>query len=367
MTVLDLPRASHTAVPAPSGAVTLHLTGLACALGGTVLPAAEAIKAGRYDPEQAARDGYVSLRQARVSVPEMANDVAARALCHAGLPGRDLGLISFTSIHEHGQGRLWQPAAQLQHRLDASAALAWSMSFGCNGLSLGLVQAGLMQPRLSGPALVVGADRFEGTSFDRWRSDRGLAYGDAAAAVVLSRDPGFAEIRYLTAEYIPQLEGLHRRDDDDVRPEVQVDDPAGSDWDINACKQAFMQRNGKSAFFDALSVALDRLEAGVLTFLDQSGIRLKAVVTPFVGESVRASTYDARFHPLAPLNTGQFGASVGHTGTSDQFLGFAHLIDSGAIRPGDCALLIGAGAGFSLSAMVLRLNQQPSTPIIGDA
>jgi 3-oxoacyl-[acyl-carrier-protein] synthase-3 len=265
--------------------------------------------------------------------------------------------VGFSAIHAHGQPGLWQPAAYLQHRLGAAHAMAWTLSFGCNGLMLGLMQAAMLQPAMRGPALLVGADRFEGTDFDRWTSDRGLAYGDAACGMLVSSQGGFAELNYLGVEFLPELEAMHRPD---------ALDTAGAIWDVTACKRAYLERYGGKAFFDRLELGLDRLEAGVSAFLEQRNISLAGVVTPFVGRSVRSTTYDARFHPMARVNATGFGSGIGHTGTCDPLLGLAHLVDTRAVVPGDHVLLIGAGAGFSLSATVLRLDRIPQCKLLGE-
>lgn len=351
---------SHQTTQAAGPVLTspLFIRGLAASLGSRILPVEQAINDGLYDPDQARKDGYSSLRQSDASARQMAADIAARALRHADLPGSDLGLISHTSIHDHGEGRLWQPAAYLLDKVGADGALAWSVGFGCNGLILSILQAGLMLPALGRPALVVGADRFSGTSFNRWTSDRGLAYGDAAAGVVLSPTDGFAEIVYLGVEYAPRLEALHRGGH-------PVTDPV-TGWDVTASKAAFLSRHGSAAFFGEINDALARLNADLTRYLDDNDLSLAAVVTPFVGDSVRASTYDAVFHPLAPVHSTAFGQSVGHTGTSDQILGLAHLLDTGAVAAGDHVLLIGAGAGFSVTATVLRLHSIPRHAHLGD-
>ena len=358
MTYIKMPNSAN-AIARPPEDTSLFLAGMACVAGDQVKTVADAVLEGSYSQQQAEKDGYTSLRHSEATVPEMAMFVSKSALQIAEVDGESLGLISFTSIHDHGHARLWQPSAYIQNQLSAQYALAWNLSFGCNGFALGVLQAALLLPGLSGPALIVGADRFDGTGFDRWTSDQGLAYGDAASAVVLSAESGFAEVTYLNVEYATELEALHRLD--------QVTYPSGNAaWNITASKRGFINQYGGKAFFDVLNAALDRLEANVISYLRETGTTLDAVVTPFVGMSVRATTYDARFHRLAAANASAFGATIGHTGTSDQLLGLAHLIDNKSVKPGGYVLMIGAGAGFSLSAMVVRLNTPATFPLLGE-
>lgn len=333
----------------------VFLSGLACRTGAEILPVARAVAEGRYSEGQAQKDKYTSLRRSLKPVPQMALDVGKAALGEAD--GTDLGQLVFSGIHDHGEARLWLPAAFLMDQLNAHQAFASNMSFGCNGLALALLQSAMLLPSLPGPALLVGADRFEGTSFDRWQSDKGLAYGDAASAALVSNEEGFAELVFLSVEYEAGLERLHRRRFPKKTKDI---------WDVTSCKREFMQDFGGLSIFDGIARALSRLESALWNFLNASNVSLSAVITPFVGASVRESTYDSRFASLAPTHSTEFGQSVGHTGTSDQFLGFGHLVDSGAVKPGDHVLLIGAGAGFSVSAIVLRLLAYPKSNILGE-
>lgn len=346
-------RSVHGLLPQP-----LYLSGLSARLGAERLGAQAAVADGRYAEAQWAKDGYLGVRRSSQPVPAMALGVAQAALDCARVDGTQLRAISFTAIHDHGHRRLWQPAAYLQDQLQARAALSWSVTHGCNGLAIALVQAGLMMPALAGPMLVVGADRFEGGAFDRWRSDTGLVYGDGACAAVLDPDAGFARIVYADVDYLSELEGMHRLD------EVEAD--RAREWNITESKQAFMRRHGAGKFFDVLGAGLARLKERLTAALDAQGIVARAVVTPFVGRSVSDTTYARHFHPLGAINTAGFGAQLGHTGTADQLLGLAHLLSSGQLAAGDAVILIGAGAGFSLSAMVVRVLRLPDVDTLGE-
>ena len=359
MAHLVLPHELQSGVDPISTNRPLHLTALSTAVGKNVLPVADAIVCGDCDPEQAKKDGYSGLRQSELSVADMAREVALRTLEQSGTAGADLGHLSFSSIHETGFPGLWQPAAYLQKLTKAHSALAQNTSFGCNGLAISIAQVALMQEALSQPSLLVAADCFENSGFDRWRSDQGLAYGDAASALLISDKPGIAEICFLAVNYIPELEEMHRTDTSEYPVQAEK-------WNITRCKRDYIERNGSKAFFDQLNLALDDLEKSVEKYVGMLGKPLKAVVTPFVGRSIRSSTYDAKFNRFAPINLGWFGESVGHTGVSDQFVGFSHLVDCGVLKSGDHVLLIGAGAGFSLSAMIVRFDRKPILPILGD-
>lgn len=230
-------------LPGVAGEVRLprvFLAGLATRVGRQRLDVDDAIAQGLYSGRQAERDGYRIIRRAETDVPRMSEEVSLAALASAGLSPDAIRLLAFASIHDHGHRRLWQPAAYLQRVLKARHSFAWSINHGCNGLALAAMQAATMLPSTGGSALLVGADRFEGSGFDRWGSDRGLVYGDASAAAVLSLDTGLAEILYADVEFAPELEAMHRMS----TPEHDLEHA----WDIAGSKDAFLGDHGASSF-----------------------------------------------------------------------------------------------------------------------
>lgn len=316
--------------------------------------AAEQVAAGRYEAAQMTKDGYHEVAVSDRPLRETLLATGRAALAAGQIEGGDLGLILHSAIHPHGYEGLWQPVAALQHHLDAAGALGWSMSYGCNGQALGLIQSMLLMPRLKRPALVVGADRFAGTSFERWRSDRGLVYGDAVTAAVLDPGQGFARIVYADVEFAPELEALHGG----LAPLAA----SGADaWDVTRTKRAYFEQHGSGRFFEIVGGALSQLRDRLDVALAAAGVRVDAVVTPFVGRSMSRGTYEAVFCGYAPARTSiAFGMRMGHTGTSDQLLGLAHHLHSARLSAGAHILLIGAGAGFGVSALVVRLERQPT-------
>ena len=313
-----------------------------------------AVSADRYDVDQHLKDGYVGVRRTESPMRDFMLRPAQDALHAAGIVGETLRQITHTSIHDHGAEGLWQPAAFLQDQLQASSALGWSLQHGCNGFGLAMIQSCAMMSQLQGPALIVGADIFDNSGFDRWQSDKGLVYGDASGAMVLDPDKGFARIVYQDTVSIAALEGMHGS---------QQAVTADTRWDITKTKQSYFAKHGSQFFFAAIAEALDAMRGRLMREMDAVQTQIDAVVTPFVGQSVRASTYEAYFHPLAPDNTSRtLGMETGHTGTTDQIIGLAHHLAHANLKAGSHVLLIGAGAGFSTSATVIRIERTAQNP-----
>lgn len=325
----------------------LFLAGLAARTGSQRLMVADAVAAGSYEAERAAEDGYVSVVQEPDAAPyEIAIQVAEKALDEADLSPES---VVYGSIHRHGQARLWSPASWLQHKLGLSGNVpALAIQQGCNGL----MQAAVMTMNQGNmeSALFVGADCFNNSGFDRWRSDYGLIYGDAAAAFVLSRKAGFARVLHIAIDGVPALEELHR--DSDPQPESPTS--WQTEYDVRRTKRSFLKAHGTAGFADPLVEALQRLRCNLERNPKWRG-EADILLTPFVGNKTRRSTYEHVFGHLAPRNAWDIGKTLGHLGTTDAWVGLDHLRQQGSLQSGQHALIISAGVGFSCSATLLEI------------
>ncbi|ALL63117.1 3-oxoacyl-[acyl-carrier-protein] synthase, KASIII [Paraburkholderia caribensis MBA4] len=316
----------------------------------------EAIREGWYGDAEHAKDQYVSIAVEREWWPaEMALATARTALLATGADRRRVGQLTYVSIHRHGNARLWQPAAYLQSALGAPQALAFSLSHGCNGM---FVAARLALDRLrcdpGQDALVVGADRFGTSAFDRWRGDYGVLYGDAAAAAVFGSSGGFARVLHLSIAGVPELEGMHRHCASHIEHIGHAD--ALQEFGVRASKKAFMERYGRERFFDAIGEALSRLREDVLDRFALHAQPADWLITPHLGEAISAPLYVGMFSELARRHFDDYGRRIGHTGTADQFASIAALAASGQLTNGQRVLLVGSGAGFSCGLMLLEIH-----------
>lgn len=258
-------------------------------------------------------------------------------------------MLVYGSIHRHGQARLWSPASWVQNQLGLGGNIpALAVQQGCNGL----VQAAAMtigQSR-TGTALFVGADCFHKSGFNRWRSDYGLIYGDAAAAFVLSSQSGFARVLHLAIDGVPALEELHR----DPGFSSEDENSWQSEYDIRRTKRTFLKSYGAAGFAKPLIAALQRLRTGLEQSENWLG-RADVLLTPFVGNKTRQATYEHVFGDLAPLNGWEIGKTLGHLGTTDAWVGLDRLRNDGSLQSGQHVLIISAGVGFSCSATLLEI------------
>nr|WKF56729.1 3-oxoacyl-[acyl-carrier-protein] synthase 3 [Paraburkholderia busanensis] len=351
---LDL--AARAASPGAAG--DLWLRACAAYTPPTLTTVGEAIQQGWYGEEEHAKDNYLSVAVEQQWWPaDMALATARTVLGTLGADAAQLGLLTYTSIHRHGHARLWQPAAALQHALGASQALAFSLAHGCNGM---FVASRVALDTLAGAsggkdALVIGSDRFGTSSFDRWRGDYGVVYGDAAAAALFGHAPGFAKVQLLSIAGVPELEGMHRHVDEHAE-HAGHRDAARHEFGVRESKKGFMERFGRERFFEAIGHALTSLRDSALKRFDLHANPADWLLTPHVGQAISAPLYEGMFRDLARRHFGAWGRQVGHTGTADQFLSLVALARSGQLENGQRVLLIGSGAGFSCALMLLEVH-----------
>lgn len=327
----------------------LYLAGLAARTGSQTLSAADAVARGAYEHARATDDGYLSVVQEPDAAPyEMAADAAKAALAETDATPE---MLIYGSIHRHGQPRFWSPASWLQQELGMAGHIpALAIQQGCNGLMQALAMTMDLPNNGMNAALFVGADCFHKSGFDRWRSDYGLIYGDAAAAFVLSRDKGFARILETALDGVPALEVLHRD------PEFASEDQSSwqTEYDIRRTKRAFLADAGTGGFAEPLVAALERLRVKIESHPQWRG-RADILLTPFVGNKTRTMTYEHVFGHLATRSTWDIGQRLGHLGTTDGWVGLDHLRRTGALEPGQHVLIVSAGVGFSCSATLLEI------------
>ncbi|WP_018635737.1 3-oxoacyl-[acyl-carrier-protein] synthase III C-terminal domain-containing protein [Parafrankia elaeagni] len=349
------------------------------AAAGWLPPRREAPAEAGVAPEDA---GYTALAVSDgPSAPEMAVLAATAALERAGWSGADLDLVLHAWSYYQGHD-FWSPAHYLADQLGARDAQPFGIQQMCNGgaAALQTAAAHLLADPAVGRVLVTTADRFCPPGFDRWNSDLGVAYGDGASALLVSRattapagtdvvdvrpsaagaadvggaDAGVAgELRLVAVSSVsaPSLEGMHRGTDD-FSPAARLAAPA---VDVRRTKKAYLRRHGSSGYRVAeregiralLALALD--EAG----LSRDGERPRCVVLP----RVHRAPLESVFAPVVEEVTGaepiDFGRATGHLGAGDLTTGIADLIDNKILAPGETALVLSTGAGFTWSCATL--------------
>ena len=288
--------------------------------------------------------------------PQMAVRAGREALARAGLPGTSLDLMVHAWIHHQGHD-FWSPAHYIADELGAGGALPFGIQQMCNGGSVALQTAAAHLLADSGlrHALTTTADRFAEPGFARWNGDYGVVYGDAATAVLLHRTPRSDDVLHLLSVATvaaPELEQVHRGDD------FFSDAPRrhGEAVDVRRTKKAFLAEHGTERLASVTTASVRRV---VRQALDEAGVDrddpgLRHLLLPRLGRAALDGAYLPALGGLPHCRIHDFGADTGHLGAGDTPANLADLVASGLIGPGETAVAVSGGGGFSWSAAVVR-------------
>jgi 3-oxoacyl-[acyl-carrier-protein] synthase III len=315
----------------------------------------DALEQRRLTTRDATSSGYRSLPVATAAAPDLAVAAAERALTAAGREAADVSLLAHAWIYHQGHD-FWSPAHYIAHRLGALGAVPVGVQQMCNGgaAALEVAVGKLLSDPLVTTALVTSADRFAEPGFDRWQADYGILYGDGAAAAVLSRGgPDGDALRLLAihTSAAPQLEVMHRGD----RPFSPAAREHGASIDVRATKKHFLSTVAKEDFAatvsDAVTAVLGKALADAEVPPDDP--RLRWVLLPRLGSAARETIYAPAISRLTAAPCLDLGAETGHLGAGDVLANMAALTALNLLRPGEIALLLSAGAGFTWTALVV--------------
>ncbi|GAA2278458.1 ketoacyl-ACP synthase III family protein [Nonomuraea roseoviolacea subsp. roseoviolacea] len=316
-----------------------------------------AVAEGRYPAED--REHF-RLRGAAVAGDVPAPELALRAARHAfersgGMSPRDLDLMLYADVwHQGPEG--WQPQFYLQRHLVGGDVLAMELRQGCCGL-FGALQlaAGYLRP--GGTALLVGADNHGSPLVDRWRMMEGYVVGDGGCALLVTTEPGFAELRAVNVTVLPEAEAVNDGGVPMFPPDATVGRPLDFASRHREFRRRLLARDGAGvmrAIQSTLMVLVDRT-------LKEAGITLDEVARVAFPHG-RWDNVEERASWLGLTladTTWEYGAGIGHLGVSDQFVALDHLLAGGALAAGDYVLLVGVGAGKTLACAVLRIRDIP--------
>jgi 3-oxoacyl-[acyl-carrier-protein] synthase-3 len=318
---------------------------------------AQALAAGDCDERTAASTDVAAVVVADdESAPEMAARAGRIALARAGLDAADVDLVLHASIFYQGHD-LWAPASYVQRMTVGGGCPAIEIGQVSNGgmANLEVAHAYLAADRTRSAALLTTGDKFCPPGFDRWRSDPGTVYADGGTALVLSRRGGFARIRSLVSISEPDLEGMHRGDDP-FSPAPLRHRPT---VDLEACKRAFLARNGSAYAVARVSAGHRQVVKQTLAEADLDLADITRFVLPHQGRRRLQAGYFGKFRIDPAMTTWPWSRHIGHLGAGDPFAGFDHLVSTGTVGPGDRCLLLSVGAGFTWSGAVVELLDRP--------
>ncbi|MHA6761708.1 beta-ketoacyl-[acyl-carrier-protein] synthase family protein [Streptacidiphilus sp. PAMC 29251] len=290
----------------------------------------------------------------KTAPPDMAVAAAAAVLDRAGCDPAELSLLLHASVHYQGHDA-WSAPHYIAHRLGADRAVPIGLLQQCNGGAIGIETAllRLLGDPAAGPALVTTADRFLMPSWHRWKSDYGMAAGDAATAVLVRRETSGAQLllHAVATTVAADLEVMHRGDDG-LNENPLSHSPM---VDVRRTKRHFVRTSGAERFTAA---AAEQITAAVAGCLAEAGLtgddsRLRFAVLPRLGARAMRDAYVPPLVAATGAELLDLGRETGHVGAGDLNASLADLADQELLAPGEFALVLNGGGGFTFTAMVV--------------
>ncbi len=340
------------------------IKGLGAYLPGRVT-AQWAVGQGLYDAEEIELHGVTATAVAgQTPAPEMAHRAAQQALKRCGHSASDLDLLLYVATwHQGPEG--WLPHSYLQRHLVGNEVPAIEIRQGCNGMfsAMELASCQLRAEPQRTAALLVAADNYGTPLVNRWDMGRGYVGGDAATAVLLTKERGFAQVLSVCSATVSEAEEMHRGDEALFPPGITI----GQGLDFGARNEEYLRKARSQPVGTAplLKIHQKTLEV-VDRALAESGITI-ADVTRVAFMNVSREIVEQRCMAALGLpmskSTWAFGRAVGHCGASDQILALDHLLGAGQLHPGDHVLMLGTGPGVMLASAIIQVLDAP--PWIG--
>lgn len=319
-----------------------------------LVPLAQAVESGVVDA--AHQDlGYESIAVAEgVAGPEMAVNAGIEAVRWSGVPAEEFGLVLHSSCWFQGID-LWTPSAYVANRTVGRAAFPVDIGKNCNsGMGALHLATSYLLAGFASEALLTTGDHFAPPMLDRWNMQLNMILGDAGTALTLSSRAGFARI-------LSTAVGA----DNSLEPWLRGAAPFRS-MPGQECPVALLERGAQHASTPEAAGSWERYEAGLVKVvwqaLSEAGLGtgdVRRAVVPFMHRGGgQSENYDVLgFSEKQSL--WEYGRTVGHLGAGDQYAGLHHLVQQGAVAPGDIVLLVGSGPGFGFSAAVVEILELP--------
>lgn len=323
----------------------IHIKAGAMALGRRE-DTASAVADGRYDPEFHEAHGYQSLCVADGTLAvDLAVDAAGAALSRSGVDPADIALIVYVSSTPGGPDGL-VPASYLQGKVVGTRISALEVSQTCNGALAALeLSAAYLTAAPDAAVLLVTSDKHQLSDSERYRADPGNLDADGASALVLSRRDGVARLLSTVVVGDGRFNDLSLLD-----PESFPDRPS------------FLAeyRRRLRPMTEAMSDLRRESIARALTEADVDSAGVNRWVFANIGRLMIDWGLLEAFDIKESQTTWDWGRTVGHTGTGDQFAGLTHLLETGQVHVGDRIALCGNGVGFSYGCAVLEVAAEPA-------
>jgi 3-oxoacyl-[acyl-carrier-protein] synthase III len=320
-----------------------------------------AVEQGLYPEETAKAQGLLSAAVAGdVPAPEMALRAAQEAVKRCGQSPTDLDLLLCPATWYQGPEG-WLPHSYLQDKLTGGDVLAMEIRQGCGGMIGGMELAAsyLRAEPERRTAMLVASDNYGTPLMDRWNAG-GYILGDAASALIMSKEPGFAQLLSVASATVPGFDvDMEYTAEPLFPPGILVG--RGANYKIRQ-QNLFASKGGKKAAAARMLKVHQKTAELVERVLSEAGITTADVKRVAI-QNVAREIVDKRGMLVMGIDyeksTWEYGRTIGHCGASDQILSFDQLLVTRELVAGDYLLIYGSGPGITISFAVVKILENP--------
>ncbi|MER7786681.1 ketoacyl-ACP synthase III family protein [Streptomyces sp. NPDC097640] len=324
----------------------------------------QAVAEGRYDADECKVDDLVSVSVVDdLSQADLAVEAARRALSRSTAAHDDFMLVAHvTSFGFQGLDH-WAPAAYIQSRTVGGRAPAMNLQQASNGGigTLDLVAAYVAAGGPSSAALITTSDKYQLPMYDRYRSDKRAPRGDGATAVVLKRGSGVARLLSTAVICDTTHEGAYRG----TSPWAAAAGEHGWPVSLRGRFKEYLSSSDVEVADTARAGAAGQQRV-MEQAMGEAGIGVEDVARFVYPHAGRAVIDWDEVKKIAGIDVEQtnweFGRRLGHLGAGDQFAGLNHLLETGAVKPGDKVVLSSVGHGYTFGCAVVEIVADPEWP-----
>lgn len=261
------------------------------------------------------------------TLAQMAADAGAAAMTDAAVDPEQIDLVITATCS--ADAPIPAVAFEVINALEIKSAAAFDLNTACSGFCYSLaIAADLIRAGTAHMVLVTAAERMT-SIVDPEDLGTSVVFGDGAGAAVVtgSDEPG-------------------------IGPVVWGSDASGADLIVQDPGDRFLRMQGRKVF----RWATTEIHPVALTACEQAGVdpsELAAVVP----HQANLRIVDAMAAKIGAKNAvvARDGVETGNTSAASIPLALRRLMDTGQVRSGDLALLVGFGAGLSYAAQVVRV------------
>jgi 3-oxoacyl-[acyl-carrier-protein] synthase III len=294
-----------------------------------------------------------------IPAAEMALRAAREAVERCGQRPDELDLMLYADTWNQGPEG-WLPCSYLQRHLTGGDVPSVEILHGCSGMfgAMELAASYLRAVPSRTNALLISADNYPMRDAARWRRGPFIS-GDAAAALVLGKEQGFARLLTVCSGVVPD-EAEHNRAQPLFPPSVTVGHKTALFERREARKKQAAER---AKLADRERRLHQKYKEVTERALSEANLTIADITRLGVIHTIREVIDDRGMAALGvdfSKSTWDYGRGVGHCGASDQILAFNHLLSTRQLKPGDHFMMLGTGPGIVLCCAIMEIIEYPS-------